>query len=84
MKPRIILVAHKDDHDWYITSNQQRQMFIQNLNRIVSKPNVMPEQIAYCTTDSIKKVKVKSSMARSLSVENLLPQNVGLIINYLR
>ena len=26
--------------------------------------------------------KFKSSMARSLLVENLLPQNVGLIINY--
>ena len=26
--------------------------------------------------------KVKSSMARSLPVENLLPQNVGSIINY--
>ena len=29
------------------------------------------------------KVK-KSSMARSLPVENLLPQNVGSIINYLQ
>ena len=29
-------------------------------------------------------VKVKSSMARSLPVENLLPQNVGSIINYLQ
>ena len=28
-------------------------MFVQNLNRIVSKPNVMPGQILYCTTDSI-------------------------------
>ena len=27
--------------------------------------------------------KVKSSMARSLAVENLLPQNVGPIMNYL-
>ena len=32
----------------------------------------------------IKKVKVKSSMARSLPVENLLPQNVGSIVNYLQ
>ena len=31
-----------------------------------------------------EKVKVKSSMARSLPVENLLPQNVGSIINYLQ
>ena len=30
------------------------------------------------------KVKVKSSMARSLPVGNLLPQNVGSIINYLQ
>ena len=30
------------------------------------------------------KVKVKSSMARSLPVQNLLPQNVGSIINYLQ
>ena len=28
--------------------------------------------------------KAKSSMARSLPVENLLPQNVGSIINYLQ
>ena len=31
-----------------------------------------------------KKVKVKSSMAKSLTVENLLPHNVGSIINYLQ
>ena len=31
-----------------------------------------------------KNVKVKSSMARSLPVANLLPQNVGSIINYLQ
>ena len=30
-----------------------------------------------------KNVTVKSSMARSLPVENLLPQNVGSFINYL-
>ena len=29
-------------------------------------------------------LKVKSSMARSLPVENLLPQNAGSIINYLQ
>ena len=33
---------------------------------------------------SIEFVKVKSSMARSLPVENLLPQKVGSIINYLQ
>ena len=30
------------------------------------------------------KVKVKYSMAKSLPMENLLPQNVGSIINYLQ
>ena len=44
IKPRFILVTHTDDLDWYITSNQQRKMFIQNLNRIVRKPNVPSRQ----------------------------------------
>ena len=30
------------------------------------------------------KVKVKSSVAKSLPVENLLPQNMGSIVNYLQ
>ena len=47
IKPRFILVG------WYITSNQQVNMFVQNLNRIVRKPNVTPRQFPYCTTDSI-------------------------------
>ena len=52
IKPRFILVTHTDDLGWYKTSNQQGQMFVENLNRIVSKPNVMPGQIPYYT-DSI-------------------------------
>ena len=32
----------------------------------------------------LNKKKVKFSMARSLRVENLLPQNLGSIINYLQ
>ena len=52
-KPRLILVAHTGDLRWYITSNQQVQMLFQNLNRIVTKPNVPPGQILYCTTDCI-------------------------------
>ena len=32
----------------------------------------------------IKSKKVKSSMVRSLPVENLLPQNVGSVINYMQ
>ena len=51
IKPRLIPVAHIDDLSWYITSNQQGQMFVWKLNWIVSKPNVMPGQILYCTTD---------------------------------
>ena len=40
IKPRLILVAHTDDLGWNETSNQQQQMLIQNLNWIVSRPNV--------------------------------------------
>ena len=36
----------------------------------------------FCRNRKVK--KVKSSMAKSLPVENLLPQNVGSIINYLQ
>ena len=53
IKPRLVLVTNTDDLGWYITSNQQGQMFVQNLNRIVSKPNITPGQILYCTTDCI-------------------------------
>ena len=53
IKPGLILVRHTDDLGWYIMSNQQEQLFVQNLNRIVSMPNVMPGQILYCTTDCI-------------------------------
>ena len=38
----------------HITSNQQRQMFVQIHNTIVSKPNVSQGQILYCTTDCIR------------------------------
>ena len=53
IKSRFILVTHTDDLGWYITSYQQGQMFVQNLNRIVNKRNIMPGQIPYCATDSI-------------------------------
>ena len=43
-KPRLILVSHTDDLGRYITSNQQGKMFVQNLNRMVRKPNVTPWQ----------------------------------------
>ena len=44
IKPRFILVRHTDDLGWYITSNQHGKVFVQNLNRIVRKPNVTPRQ----------------------------------------
>ena len=53
IKPRLILVAHTDDLGWNKTSNQQRQMLIQNLNRIVSRPNAIPGQIMYYNTNCI-------------------------------
>ena len=40
--PRLMFVAHTDDLSWNIASNQHGQMFVQNLTRIVSKPNVTP------------------------------------------
>ena len=53
IKPRLILVTYTDDLGWYITSYQHGQMFVQNLNRIVVKPNATPWQIPYCTADNI-------------------------------
>ena len=53
IKPRIVLVVHTDGLGWNITSNQQQHMLVQDLNRIVSWPNVMPGQILYCTTNCI-------------------------------
>ena len=53
IEPRLILVPHTNDLGWYITFNQQGQMLIQNLHRIVSRPNVTPGQIPHCTTDCI-------------------------------
>ena len=52
IKPRLVHVAHTYDLSrTYVTSNLQGQMFVQNL--IVSKPNVTPGRILYCTEDCI-------------------------------
>ena len=51
IEPRLILVTHTDDLGGYITSNQQGKMLLQNLHRIVRRPNVTPGQIPNCTTD---------------------------------
>ena len=54
IKPRLTVVAHTDDIGWNITSNERQQMLVLDLNRIVSRPNVMPGQILYCTTNCNK------------------------------
>ena len=51
IKPRLILVTLSDELIWYITSDQQGKMFVQNLTRIVSKPKATPGQILYCPAD---------------------------------
>ena len=53
IKPRFILVTLTNVLGWYIMSNQQGKMFVQNRNRIVRKPNVTSRQFPNCTTDSI-------------------------------
>ena len=47
IKTRLILVKYTDDLGWYRTSNKQWQRLVQNLNRIVSKPNVTPPQTVF-------------------------------------
>ena len=42
IKLRLILVAHTNDLGWNKTFNQQQQMLIQNLNRIVIRLNDTP------------------------------------------
>ena len=42
-----------DDFCWLITSDQHGQLFVQNFNRLVSRPNVMPWQILYFSTNWI-------------------------------
>ena len=54
IKPRLIFVAHTDDLGRNKTSNQQQQVLIQNLNRIIRKPSVTPGQIPHGTANSIR------------------------------
>ena len=48
IEPRLIFVTHTDNLGGYITSNQQGKMLVQNLHRIVRRPNVTPGQIPHC------------------------------------
>ena len=48
-------------------------MFIENLNRIVSKPNVTPGRIPYCTTDSIPIVFVSKKKIVSKTSYMIIP-----------
>ena len=51
--PRLILVTHTDDLGGYITSNQQGKTLVQDLHKIVRRPNVTPGQVPHYTTESI-------------------------------
>ena len=53
IKPRLTPVPRMNDLSSNKTSNQHQQIFIQNLNRIASRPNVTPGQIMHCTTNCI-------------------------------
>ena len=77
IKPRLILVVHMDDLGWNKTSHQLQQILIQNLNRIVSRPNVTPGQILYCTTNCFpinmmfkENVPTKTQVWNSLGYRN--------------
>ena len=56
IKPRIILVMHICTTQFSVTLvgtlrlTSREQMVIQNINKIVSRPNVLPGQIQYCAT----------------------------------
>ena len=67
IKPILILVTHTDDLGWNISSNLQGQMFVQTLNRIVSKSNVTPGQILFCYTYP---VDMYSSRSISIYITN--------------
>ena len=60
IEPRLILVTYTDDLRGYITSNQKGKMLIQNLHRIVRRPNVTPGQIPHCTIECIPIQSVQS------------------------
>ena len=73
IKPWLIVVAHTDDLGWNKTSNQQQQIVIQNLNRIVSRSNVTPGWILHCTTNRIQiKLMFKENVPTNTQVRNIL------------
>ena len=53
IEPRLILVTYTDDLGGYITSKQQGKMIVQNLHRIVRRPNVTSGQIPHYTTHCV-------------------------------
>ena len=89
IKPRLILFAHTDDLGWNKTSNQQQQMLIQNLNRIVSRPIVTPGWILHCTTNHIpinlmfkKNFPTNTQVRNSLSTQNNCRQRGVIRVTY--
>ena len=59
VKPRFILVTHTDDLGRYITRNQQGQMLVQNLNMIVSRPNITPRSGPPTEKSDVSYIRVK-------------------------
>ena len=73
IEPRLVLVTYTDDLGWYIASNQQGKMLVQNLPRIVRRPNVIPGQIPHCTTDCIPIISVfQENFPTNTQVKNSL------------
>ena len=53
IEPGFMLVVLMDDLGWYITSHLKGQMLVQNPHGFVSRQNITPELIQYCTTTCI-------------------------------
>ena len=78
------------DHYKYLNGNYANSLFFEpvssaDVEEIILSPRNKPGNINTFSTSVLKRIKmVKSSIARILPVENLLPQNAGSIINYLQ
>ena len=80
IKPRLRLLTYTDDLGWYITSNQQGQMLVQNLNRIVGKPNVTPWQSVYCNTHCISVVLMFQENCNIIAIRCRIEPNYSIMM----
>ena len=92
---RVLIHQHTHLQIWGIVNTKGnrhmkcRTKLLEYFSNLYKWPNYFISQENRSKIDTLVqmnlfKIKVKSSMARSLPVENLLPQNVGSIINYLQ